>query len=66
MASKKEILYQVYLVDKGTKHQGGSIMSLDAQRATSARMAIVKAKMHDRQAQKAIGKRRYTFTAEPY
>jgi len=66
MSNKKEILYQVYLVDKGTKHQGGTVMSLEPQKATSARLAIAKSKLWDRQAQKAVGKRRYTFTAEPY
>jgi len=62
----KEILYQVYLVDSGTKHQGSTVMTLDAQKATSPRAAIAKAKLYDRQAQKAAGKRRYKFTAEPY
>jgi hypothetical protein len=66
MAKRNEILYQVYLVDKGTKHQGSSVMSLEPQKATSARGAIAKSKQWDRQAQKASGKRRYTFTAEPY
>jgi len=60
-----ETLYQVYLVDMGTKHQGGTVMTLDSQKATSPRAAIAKAKLYDRQAQKAIGKRRYRFTAEP-
>ena len=66
MATRKEILYQVYLIDKGTKHQGSSVMSLNAQKATSPRAAIAKAKEFDPQGQKAVGKSRYKFTAEPF